>query len=220
MIQRVKINSSEIVIKNADGNEIFNTANLYLKTDPNGQIKVGGYGSCPTVFGNGSVTDQNLGWYPCGLVTNGQESAFRSQGWTVVVPACTAIKLQLSPATANGIIGGAYSPQMTAQFNGQPATTFNWSLHYQGFWTVGIVNHQPTPSTSPGTWYYPPPTQDYSQWSSYTAAGYDSETGQIVTYTQYLVNVIPSMPINTVAWSGQCLMTLRDPVTLSLAVTP
>ncbi len=67
MVDRIKITPSNITIRDASNTVVFDTDFKYLKTDPAGNLTVGGYESCPTFYGGsggGNISDKNNGWFP------------------------------------------------------------------------------------------------------------------------------------------------------------
>ncbi len=65
MVERIKITGNKIVTRRADNSISFDTDNLYLKTDPAGTLKAGGYERCPVLRGSSTITDNAaLGGFP------------------------------------------------------------------------------------------------------------------------------------------------------------
>ena len=66
--KEITINKDRIVVKKLIGSNletVFSTDNLYLKTDPSGVLKAGGYERCPVVVGYGSIIDDTrYGGFP------------------------------------------------------------------------------------------------------------------------------------------------------------
>jgi hypothetical protein len=69
MVERVKIESNRILLLNAEGRTAFDTNRNYIKQDPSGILKVGGYDRMPSVYGytQGNIIDHGNGgcwvWY-------------------------------------------------------------------------------------------------------------------------------------------------------------
>ena len=51
MVERVKITSDRILLRGSDNKLIFDTERKYIKQDPSGTLKVGGYATTPSVYG-------------------------------------------------------------------------------------------------------------------------------------------------------------------------
>ncbi len=65
MVERIKITGNKIVTRRADNSISFDTDNLYLKTDPSGTLKAGGYERCPVLRGYTTIADSTaLGGFP------------------------------------------------------------------------------------------------------------------------------------------------------------
>ncbi len=62
MVERVSINSERILLRNSSNQISFDTRRNYIKQDPSGVFKVGGYSNTPTVYGTGgSIIDHQQG---------------------------------------------------------------------------------------------------------------------------------------------------------------
>jgi len=62
--ERIKITPEQIITRNANGNVTFNTNNLYLKTDPNGELFAGGNTRSPMIYGQNTIADDlNSGFF-------------------------------------------------------------------------------------------------------------------------------------------------------------
>jgi hypothetical protein len=57
LVERIRITPQQIITRNASGNETFNTNNLYLKTDPSGELYAGGNTRSPMIYGQNNVAD-------------------------------------------------------------------------------------------------------------------------------------------------------------------
>jgi hypothetical protein len=55
--ERISITPQQIITRNASGNITFNTNNLYLKTDPSGELFAGGNTRSPMIYGQNSIVD-------------------------------------------------------------------------------------------------------------------------------------------------------------------
>jgi hypothetical protein len=65
LVERIKISQTKITTRRADNSISFDTDNLYLKTDPAGTLKAGGYERCPVLTGYGTITEKTaLGGFP------------------------------------------------------------------------------------------------------------------------------------------------------------
>jgi len=63
MVERVKITADRILLRSDDDRLIFDTNRNYIKQDPSGTLKVGGYGTTPSVYGytSGNIFDHQNG---------------------------------------------------------------------------------------------------------------------------------------------------------------
>lgn len=63
MVDRVKITSDRITLRNSSDIIVFDTVRNYIKQDPSGILKVGGYDKMPSVYGytQGNIIDHDNG---------------------------------------------------------------------------------------------------------------------------------------------------------------
>lgn len=72
MVERIKITEDRIVTRKVDNSISFDTNNLYLKTDPAGTLKVGGYERCPVISGYVTFNDKtDFGGFPLIIINYG-----------------------------------------------------------------------------------------------------------------------------------------------------
>lgn len=226
MVERVLINSSQIILKDATSAETFNTANLYLKTDPSGQLKAGGYAECPSVWGTGSgISNKPTGWYPAQVV---EGTYTKGQNLVIAVPKSTSSKLvttanvPLEPASLN-----FFSQPQIAYFNGaNSGRTFRWvgnrsvtgGDEYSG---VSIVYYAwiefdfSISSAVSGTWtFFGVPLNLWTRTVSDNEGGsYTQNYQSLTSYGEYSEYNYP------IYWLNFCVMTLSSPTTLSVATT-
>jgi hypothetical protein len=240
MIERVKINSSEIIIKNADGNETFNTANRYIKTDPNGQIKAGGYAPCTVISGGyGSEYNQyqpvlvrDIGWYNCGKPISGANvggSDSEAFGLPQVfnITKATVVKLIYNSRAyqESDLQARLYSPiTQTALINGKNfGHTFKWGLVagvYGPGYSLGPNFSSSLPIPESGTLTFPANTvTDFTQWGMVEDIRYNPNSGQIENQGYKYITQLPEWTQFPRTAVGGWMLTKRDPETLSLAIS-
>ncbi len=214
----------------------FDTNALYLKTDPNGSLSVGGYTQCPTFYGTSDspttgISDKDNGWFPTDVVS-GNVSATLGADVYLDVPQFTSWKFvtgSLSVSTAY------YSPQLTILRTSDNATvgTFNWVVaavitgaDSEGYQTTEYRMYPTNISISSA----------FAQSSQLRFVGYPPESCSRTitdpeyggTYTQYFSQVNNTTDENgnpyrirpTIPFEKWVLMFLKTPTTLSIAVTP
>lgn len=224
MVERVKINTNEIVLKDSGGNTIFTTSNLYIKNDPNGTLKAGGYQRVPVFTGYGtaaSVLDKPalggyLGWYKTGndAEVSGREIVFNSPGFTEIKSYVQA------PSVTGGLrIMAKYSSDtLNITLNNVNIGTFKWS---------GMVIGAPLeggPQIVPIAFLAYPDQTTISIYGDGRAGG----TVKLPGTTKYY-NVVSNVAVTFDFADGSdnpefkfslAVSTLQSPATLSLAVTP
>lgn len=240
MIQRVKINSNEIVITNANGDQVFNTANRYIKTDPNGQIKAGGYAPCPVISGGAGseinnyqpILSRDIGWYNCGRAISGatvNNSGSAAFGLPQVynIAKADAVKLLYNRLRyqESDLQARLYSPvTQVALINGRDyGHTFKWGLA-PGIggpgWSLGPNFTSSIPIPESGTITFPANTvTDFTQWGQVEDYRYNPDTGQTEYQGLKYVTELPEWNSFARTAIGGWMLTKRNPETLSLAIS-
>jgi len=239
-VERVNINPSRIVLKDASGNEKFNTDNFYLKTDPNGTLKAGGYLKTPMVYGGknpaGSIRNHDNGWFTGSIVDwqvtlpNGYEADL-----DIYVPRYDSVKIESTPyAYVHSVypsvsqpfyFNGNYCGQfryegVAGNINGVTDGDGNYALDL--FINIVLESFSSTYSTSAtgGYFRFPKATVKMLNWSRPMPDGYGG------TYYEYFVGwyrtntkagVVYTKPVR---FRPFAIMTVANPVNLSIAVTP
>jgi hypothetical protein len=225
MVERVRINSSQIILKDSDNRVSFDTANFYLKTDPNGQLKAGGYAESPSIWGYNDgigrdISNKAVGWYTTNIITGG---IWNNTAINITVPSSTSAKIVID-SRFNYYIAGAWKlPAQPALFNGvDSGTTFRWIIIYSdsGVWYAGI-EHNPIATSVSGAWTYPATALTASQIASISVNRYvgpDAE-GNPGYYGDFTLANFSWPGFASTYLIPTCIMTLRNPVTLSVAPT-
>jgi len=221
----------------------FDTDRRYLKTDPAGVLKAGGYEKAPTFYGSGAdpaagISDKDRGWWPTDLVA-GPFGLNHSSPIYLDVPEWTnwQIIYQKPPPTVGS------NPQYTTyrsnlqyiSVGGTTIGTFRWAsgLGETGTSTDGdgnvysIYNLMVYPdavslfSSVGGVAVFP--WQNINTW---TGSWNDGEGGirsgtfeSAYRYFDYDANTYVWRYPNPV-WNSWCLQFLRTPTNLAIAVTP
>ena len=135
MVERVKISPSQILLRNIDGSISFNTDNYYLKTDPTGNLQAGGYLSAPTIYGQNTITNTDLGWYNTGIISGPcliGEYAQWNPSLAIPMPKYDSIKIIYTTANYNNLYSGPYytfqSPEQLAYINNVLVATYRWQI--------------------------------------------------------------------------------------------
>lgn len=219
----------------------FDTNALYLKTDPNGSLSVGGYTQCPTFYGQSDaptsgISDKDNGWFPTDVVS-GNVGATTGATVYLDVPQFNSWKfasstlsysspflsnyLSIFRNSDNTIVGSfrwAVAPIVTGTASDSEGNTYNTTEYRMIPVEISLtsVNAQSTQLRFPA----------YSPESCYRTVVIDSETG--ATGIQYFSQINNT----TDEWGNQyrirqtipfhpwVLMFLKTPTTLSIAVTP
>ena len=93
MVERVRIEPTRILLKDASSNIKFDTNNYYLRTDPQGTLKVGGYTAAPTVYGQNSIYDHGNGGFTSSIFGGGTPGGTVSATWVIDIPESTSTRL-------------------------------------------------------------------------------------------------------------------------------
>jgi len=106
LVERVRIEPTRILLKDASSNIKFDTNNYYLRTDPQGTLKVGGYTAAPTVYGQNSIYDHGNGGFTSSIFGGGNPGGTVDITWVIDIPKSTSTKL----VYGNGWTAGGYTP--------------------------------------------------------------------------------------------------------------
>ena len=240
MVERVKITPSQILLKDGDGNIKFNTDNYYLKTG-SGTLYAGGYGRVPAIYGQNTITDHtNYGSYAPGLFTAAatfnQASTWRYY-WNV--PKCVSPEFKLvgnweeagQSLSANNIRTLEYFNYDTRVLS-STNITYRWRVarigqwdgsvdgygnhvlvnHYFAVWPIFSSNTMPEISNpNGGTFEVAWTANEHLSWTYTTSDNYGN------TYNHTGNELFAGQ---TIQWRPNGIFSKRDPVALSLAVTP
>jgi hypothetical protein len=218
----------------------FDSLNRYLKTDPTGNIQVGGYESCPTFYGDSTnptagISDKDKGWWPTDLLRGSfyYNDAFNEQIY-LDIPDFTSWKQvnQAPQPTVNTGYGTTpcYSSFQNITVDGVNVGVFRWSAAWGATGELDAegnpyMNLMITPviaslngarsGLAKFTWL---PINNWQgiyndpYGNSYGISFYDQHS--IVNYYGQRVWRFPSPVFNKM-----CIMFTKTPSTLSLAVT-
>lgn len=223
----------------------FDTDLQYLKTDPVGQLKAGGYEKCPTFYGSGAdpavgISDKDNGWWPTDLVAGAFDYA-RTSDILLDVPAWTSRKVYMqntsfpSAYSYNAAYSAYYSYSKTLYIGDIGCGSFRWmaqpivvgtadngeggtyDVYNLAVMPIEVILTQPDLS---GVLRFP--WQDIGTW---TGSYQDGDTGQYISTNFYSAHNYDAdgtraWRFPSPVWNSWCLMFTKDPVTLSLAVTP
>lgn len=240
-VERVKITPSSIVLKDSSGNEKFNTSNLYLKTDPGGTLKAGGYDKAPMVYGQGTsgnnpVQNHDNGWFTSAVVDwTISQSTGPTGNLDLYVPKYDLIKLYKTPIysvsgrwtgstqsfTFNGVNAGTFRydgilANIDGVTDGEGGYTYNLYVDIVIVTTVGsYVSGGPS-----GYVRFPPPSLAMGSWSRPLTDGDGNPYNEPFINQYRSSNKQGYYYYRTIKFLPMALMTTSDPVTLSIAVTP
>jgi len=124
MVERVKITSDRILLRGSDNKLLFDTERKYIKQDPSGTLKVGGYATTPSVYGYTSANifdHQNGGNWVQNFVDGAatqmgevQSNYYQTQQYSVRVQRGTNyIKFDPASASAYNTYAKFYHPSST-----------------------------------------------------------------------------------------------------------
>jgi hypothetical protein len=155
-VDRIKWTSNRIIAISRSSATTFDTNKLYLRTDPNGILKIGGYQPTPGIWGIGSnILNHDDMWYPAAVfsilpIYSGSSSnsipSLASQTWWNVLPlsewgkvyvpkntvakivACPFDSYKHSVSVGDDLNGQlCYGPLQYVQINGKDTSTqFRW----------------------------------------------------------------------------------------------
>jgi hypothetical protein len=110
MVQRVLIKSDQILLKDSTDTVVFDTNRSYLKTDPYGSLKAGGYATVPNIYGYSIIENHNKGGFVGVVLTSliynypnstpDQKQYFGGQ--IIPIPASSSIRVIKSDSIAYG----------------------------------------------------------------------------------------------------------------------
>lgn len=239
-VERVRITPSKIVLKDASGTEKFNTDNYYLKTDPNGTLKAGGYLKAPMVYGgqapHGAVRSHDNGWFTGSVIDwqvtlpNGYESDL-----DLYVPKYDSIKFEKTPYAYT--YGTYPSVSQAFYFNGNYVGQFRYegvvaningsadgygNYYLDSFIDIVIETFSSTYNTSStgGYFRFPKATVKMVNWTRQVADGYGGTVAQPFASWWRSYNKSGVYYTKPVRFRPFALMTVANPVNLSIAVTP
>lgn len=254
MVERVKITSSQILLKDSSGNIKFNTDSYYLKTG-SGTLYAGGYDRAPAIYGQNSVYDHtDSGQYTAGLFNGATFSPLINWNYYQNVPKSDSIIYKsfgqggalIQPPFASSVRTLKYFNYDTRVLS-DTNITYTWQISAYGYnpdaegaytstqWEVSPVfntNYLPA-ITNPngGTYEISYTANEYGSWSR-TRVITDPEYGYQTTVTEYgsqYYTARPSVdefgnsyttPGQPIYWRRNGIFSTRNPVSLSLAVTP
>lgn len=179
-VERIKWTSNRIIAISRSSATTFDTDKLYLRTDPNGILKIGGYQPTPGIWGVGSnIFNHDDMWYPAAVF--GILPAYLSMGatipslasytwwntlplseWGIVqVPKNTIAKIVVSPYDSYPAPGQypsdgelCYGPLQYVQINGKDTSTqFRWIAKVK---SGLLINYSTGQSTQVSSGYVAP----------------------------------------------------------------
>lgn len=233
---RIRITQSSTIFGFTFTSVRFDTDALYLKTDPNGSLSVGGYTQCPTFYGQSDaptsgISDKDNGWFPTDVVS-GNVGATTGADVYLDVPQFTSWKFASSSLSYSNPFLSLYLSILRTSDNAAVGS-FRWAVapvvtgtDSEGYQTteyrifpVEITLYSSIASST--QLKFPA----YSPESCYRFLQ-DPEYG--TTYVQYFSQVNnttdeygTSYKIRqTIPFQPWVLMFLKSPTTLSIAVTP
>lgn len=239
MVERIKITPYNITCKDAYGGETFNTNNAYLKTDPSGQLRAGGYADVPAIYGSaaygaGAISDHDNGWYPSDVC----QGTYSFTDLYLNCPTFSQIKLEFGalPLLNNGLGGVQSYPYvstyrsawLTWDIHGNPqASKFRWkadkyqtSTGNESTATQYIVyvsfefDGAPNPAFGTGgTCHFP-----YSNINAWVRER-TPEEGWSSNLTFGANEMGATGYLHPIEWRNFVVLTLQDPINMSVTVT-
>lgn len=234
-----------MVLRSANGTEVFNTNNYYLKTDPNGILKAGGYLKAPSVYGQNTLSNHDNGWFMTSVV-EGDIATYYGGNNTIpftgiyttyyYTPKYDQIKMMYTPFTY--VQGGPYYDSwQPLYFTTSSSATTAGQFRYRG-WLASTVQpdadgYAPTlpyvdvevanvaTQTDSGYWTFGSVVKEIKDWAWY----FDPQNGypaynRLFKETFYTSGKGGSYYYRYAKYRTWGIMTLRNPVSLSIAVTP
>jgi hypothetical protein len=257
MVERVKITPSQILLKDADGNVKFNSNTYYLKTG-SGTLYAGGYDRAPAIYGQNSVYDHTeFGGYCSGLLSGAFHPVEDWSYYTNVPKSSNGNVFKYVPSGGTLVDTVPFrSPNLryVKYYNydtkvlSDTYVYFYWAINRWGYGDNGdggyaTIQWEAYPElsdytlpavTNPngGTFEFFYTANEYRNWSR-TLSGYDPETGQSYSNTQYGRDVYAerssydyetgqtyTIAASPVYFRRSGIFNTRNPIALSLAVTP
>lgn len=222
------------MLKDSNGIEKFNTDNYYLKTDPNGTLKAGGYLKAPMVYGQGgTVGNHDNGWYTSAIIDWAVNPTAGPNELDIFVPRYTQLKLYQTPTTYS--YAQYPAPAQAFYFNGIMCGTFRYVGHVcslygpdgEGSYTtepyidiaIDSIYGVGPPGPS-GYFNFPLPTTNILTWSRNLPDGYGGYYAQTFASNYRAYGKSGWYNYKTPKFRPFAIMTTADPVNLSIAVTP
>lgn len=241
MVERIKITPSQILIKDSSNNIQFNTDNLYLKTG-GGTLFAGGYARSPAIYGQNTIVNHpNDGWYTSFIYSGDTfpENVSSTYWWRVPKADITQFRLLAGWTLLGGLFFTSTQTRTLIMLESSTNFWFNTDITY--VWKVGYFGRY-----NGSTDQYGNPTYDIAQWmvwpefSSTTFPNPTSPSGAIFrvdwtanehlnyskTYGPDQYGNVSTLTFNqqypdvNVWWRPNAVFSKREPVALSLAVTP
>lgn len=152
-VERIKWTSNRIIAVSRSSNTTFDTNNRYLRTDPQGVFKIGGYQPTPGIWGrDATIQNHDDMWYPSRIIGTWSEwwaigsTTNISNTWLfgsditeatfgrIDVPKCSVAKIIVFPDQASPTMGTTYGgieftgnvyygPLQYVQLNGKDTST-------------------------------------------------------------------------------------------------
>ena len=245
MAKRININGSRIFIERYVNvgkfggywTTKFDTDLKYLKTDPTGSLKAGGYEKCPTFYGGSAdpsgISDKDNGWWPSGLITGGFDYFSQPSSIQLDFPQRSSYKLlyRYQPINTNN----PYYPQGSAFTSDYQYITVAGQYVGYFYWEAMLttiseeVNVILVYPRGIYMWDYNTsgvatfPWQDINTWRGNWIDG-DSgmaTSGSFAQIFRYYNDEGGYYGYNYPAqWNTWTTMFVKDPTTLSIAITP
>ena len=173
-VERIKLTSNRIIAISRSSSTTFDTDKLYLKTDPAGLFKIGGYQPTPSIWGiNSTILNHDDMWFPSRIIDTWYATSSYGGGgvsyndWMsfsqteatfgkIPIPKCTQAKIVQVPFISVRFAVGyptfetsdnwCYGPVQYVQLNGKNTDIqFRWiATTCRGL--IGSVTTYPTPS--------------------------------------------------------------------------
>lgn len=226
--ERIKITPSNITIRDASSNILFDTDRKYLKTG-SGTLYSGGNTRSPMVTGQNSIGDHTEFGYFLPIYSNqvNFNAAVTDTTW-FILPKCDSYSLVFNPTSADNsepYYNYTTSARNMKYYNYNTETTI--TLPNQFYWHLGLVNGSTfmaypvaingwpaITNGAGGSLGFPWTANEHTIGLTNTVSGTDSY-GNIVTSVYSLTTYLGGNPV----LKPMGFMINRSPVALSLAVT-
>jgi len=246
LAKRINITGSRILIERYSAlgkfggfwDTKFDTDRKYLKTDAAGSLKAGGYEKCPTFYGSAydaaGISDKDNGWWPSGLITGGFDYFNQPSSIQLDFPRSSSYKILYqytprSPMSYNYPHYAAFtSNYQYITVNGQYIGYFYWEAlltYFEASETYSILVYP----RGVYIWDYVSsgvatfPWQDINTWTANWTDPDDGgpRTGTFQQNMRYYNEEAGTYGYYYSAqWNTWTPTFIRDPATLSLAITP